>query len=1804
MRRLQLILTALMGLALSQMAQAAPDTFVQEVSRGGQTITMRLTKQNLRGAHFELWAQNETGAYDVATPVDERSYIGTVDEFPDAIASGILRDDGKFRGVVYFDRGGTWFTLDNAVQYDRGMWQPASFDTPGWTTSPGQAGTTMYGFTVGIDADFDYFNVRSGASVAKAFENIEFSVAATRALYMQNVLTRPYLGRVIIRTSKTQDPADGLGGGNYLDAVRTEWNNNHQDATRDVVAGITAWDVGGGLAWVGVIGTGSAYSVNDSGGDGEFTIIWRHELGHNWGLGHYDGGYPEGGTINSDNQYARMSGPELSKALDHRNGRLWRFTNEGTYTTVNIPPYAAIDSSTFVRGTHSQLPLDVMANDHDANGDTLSIQSFASTSGNGGTISQQGNLLSYIPRGDFLGTDSFTYKIVDSRGQTATGAVVVDVQPGDRLRLYLPLDEIAGKTAKDQSVFRKNGTVFGTDFNAASIAGKYGNAINLDGVDDSVLAEGVKLKSNTVTLTAWIKPGAPFNPWSGIIFDRTSSPTGMNVGPVGDLRYHWNDTQFNWSSGLVPAADTWTFVALVVQPGRATMYMNSGSGFQKKTNIVSHSVATFGNVHVGRDPAQASRYYKGAIDEARIYGAALTETELLSVMNGGKAESPSPFDGATEVGLVDLSWAPSAVAVKYHVYLGTDATAVTSATPASPEYRGEVSEPKVVNPTTYLLAVNYWRVDVETSTGIITGPVWSFTRNSLSKVIIGNHSFEDGSAAAGVPPGWSLAAGSAGNLGVATGGPHGSQFLYIGTGVAIRQDLNYTLTAGETLTLTYQSSRTYPRTIQLLAKEQNGVYRLLAETTEATGGGGWPTITLNHTVTNYAGAQLALRINSANWNEFDNFRLTTVGRAATPSNHAPTWNVDPIVKSGARAGSNYTATLAADAVDEDGNPITFSVISGPAWLTVAVDGTLAGIPDVEDIGRNEWTVRVTDAGEMTADAILEIQVDPANSAPEFASDPLVFPAATALRAYDGHSLATAAMDADGDALTFSKVSGHIWLTVAADGTLSGTPPPGAVGQGPFVVRVTDIWGASTEVELVIAVGESNFLYDMNGATDGSGADAGGTWNGGAQWTTDPNGGSDTFGWMNGATAIFSAGDDALESYTIHNTAARTIGGFVARTGAPLITGSEILPGNPVTAMVVESTALGARIDAPLTGVGGIVKSGPGTLVLGGVNTFTGNVSIMEGVLELAANGKLYNAAYNNTGTITIATGATWRLPDYSYGGIGKQSDYRERRVLDGGTIEVTGNATPSGQDFTVTANGGTFRHANAGQTLTLSGNTNSNILTSGALVFDAIGNISITGASAIVEGPGSVEKTGLGILTLGNGSNSFVGDLTVLEGKLIVSAASVGVNTALGAKSSGRTVRVGSTGSMDWTINNILGGGGMSAASLPTISLNGGTLTTTRFNVVGNLVLAGGTLVNSNATDPVRFDGYQFIGSITANGTDPSAITTTSGRGNHLRGAAVTEFSVTDADGLLDVATILRDGSDNYPGSGSLQKTGLGSLVLSAANTYMGTTTISAGRLNLIGSLAGSTTVGDAGTLAGVGIINAAVNVQSGGTLAPDVDATLTTGALTMEAGSLLVAHGRMTVLGNLNISDAELVVATAAGARTLVTFTGTRTGGFSEVTIPVGWDIEYDDAAKEIRLVELPPAVVGYSAWIDGFATNGQSGFNEDADNDGIANGLEFLFGGNPLVSGDTETPVLAKSAEGGFTYTFRRSAQARGNCIVIAHFSADMVTWPEERQIVIGSESGPGVEINEHVDYDEITIDLPNAMPREFIRLEVRMP
>ena len=149
--------------------------------------------------------------------------------------------------------------------------------------------------------------------------------------------------------------------------------------------------------------------------DGTWYGVFRHELGHNFGSNHYEGGAPEGPTILSGNSLARMSSYEIEAIMDcraSREGDPDRFQERlGAYRDYPIPPYARLDHNIESIFGSPGLSLDVMANDHDANDNAIALAGFDEVTDLGGSVSLElgtgpsgRDQLSYTPPSIMTGT--------------------------------------------------------------------------------------------------------------------------------------------------------------------------------------------------------------------------------------------------------------------------------------------------------------------------------------------------------------------------------------------------------------------------------------------------------------------------------------------------------------------------------------------------------------------------------------------------------------------------------------------------------------------------------------------------------------------------------------------------------------------------------------------------------------------------------------------------------------------------------------------------------------------------------------------------------------------------------------------------------------------------------------------------------------------------------------------------------------------------------------------------------------------------------------------------------------------------------------------------------------------------------------------------------------------------------------------------------------------------------------------------------------------------------------------------------
>lgn len=163
--------------------------------------------------------------------------------------------------------------------------------------------------------------------------------------------------------------------------------------------------------------------------------------------------------------------------------------------------------------------------------------------------------------------------------------------------------------------------------------GKIRKGIELSGVGSGINASGLGFSSNNLCVTAWIKRNGTQVAWSGIAMARGSSvASGLHFGENNELRYTWNEASntFQWNSGLIVPDQTWSFVALSLNPSRATLYLKTGNELRAASREVSHSVEAFSTVpfHLGLDAINNQRAFKGVIDDVRVYSSSLPENEI------------------------------------------------------------------------------------------------------------------------------------------------------------------------------------------------------------------------------------------------------------------------------------------------------------------------------------------------------------------------------------------------------------------------------------------------------------------------------------------------------------------------------------------------------------------------------------------------------------------------------------------------------------------------------------------------------------------------------------------------------------------------------------------------------------------------------------------------------------------------------------------------------------------------------------------------------------------------------------------------------------------------------------------------------------------------------------------------------------------------------------------------------------------------------------------------------------------------
>jgi fibronectin-binding autotransporter adhesin len=552
-----------------------------------------------------------------------------------------------------------------------------------------------------------------------------------------------------------------------------------------------------------------------------------------------------------------------------------------------------------------------------------------------------------------------------------------------------------------------------------------------------------------------------------------------------------------------------------------------------------------------------------------------------------------------------------------------------------------------------------------------------------------------------------------------------------------------------------------------------------------------------------------------------------------------------------------------------------------------------------------------------------------------------------------------------------------------------------------------------------------------------------------------------------------------------------------------------------------------KLGRAITGAGGLVKNGSGTLTLAAAHTFTGPTTVNAGILEFGegATGTLASAIANeatlkyNSSTDLILSGVVSGAGAFIKEGTGKltltaANTYSGTPTVNAGTLQlrrlttyanVPGFTVNSGGTLDFDSNGGTWTapakpiSLNGGTlSMTANGYQGRYTLVTGLVTVGSASTVRLNVASAAGAAP--------------NASSFFMDGGIAGSAALTVEAGTVGkVGLVLRNSSSNYTGPI--------TVNGLASVDPLAATGLA-LGLTAGSPNVTKANLTVN-----GTLEIGN-------QGMGWAGSITATGAAEAAINALGGTGVVTSNGAARTLSIGNDNGGAEFSGVLANGT---AGSSvlSFTKNGSGTQTLSGDNSFTGTTTINGGTLRLnhqnalklsilntsgAGTLVfGSEVVGNAfslGGLSGSGNLalansdSAAIALTVGGandstysgqlsgtgSLTKDGTGALTLGVTSNYSGPTTVNAGRLNLGGGLPSSDLTVGASGALGGEGTaksITLNGgtlhvnattpgtvTATNGLS-VTAPVTIDLTSPPAAPG------PIALLHYTGTFTGSLSN-----------------------------------------------------------------------------------------------------------------------
>lgn len=419
------------------------------------------------------------------------------------------------------------------------------------------------------------------------------------------------------------------------------------------------------------------------------------------------------------------------------------------------------------------------------------------------------------------------------------------------------------------------------------------------------------------------------------------------------------------------------------------------------------------------------------------------------------------------------------------------------------------------------------------------------------------------------------------------------------------------------------------------------------------------------------------------------------------------------------------------------------------------------------------------------------------------------------------------------------------------------------------------------------------------------------------------------------------------------------------------------------------------LSGTIGGTGDFTKSGLGTLVLTGSNSYAGNTLVEAGTLQVGDGGTSGTISGNvaNAGTLAFS-----RSDNIVYAGAISGAGALVQAGT--GALVLTGmNSFTGGTQIVdgtlVLGNGGT------------SGSITGNVANDGTLTFNRSDAVTFAG---VISGSGTVAQLGAGTLTL-TGANTYAGGTVVGSSSTLQVGSDGNLGAAVGSLTLAGGVLAPTASFASARAVTLTGSGGFSVGTGVTLTLTG------TVGGDGRLLLAGGGTLELGGINTYA-GGTSVSGATLAVHADESL--GKAGTALSLDGAALKvlhSFSTGRDVALSAAGAVIEVTGDRFlavtgkvTGTGVLTKTGEGRLTLTGANAYGGLI-IHAG-----------TVAGTAASIRGDVLDNGALvfDQSSTDTFADDIGGT---GSLTVKGAGTLILTGTAFHTGGTTIDGSTLQI-------------------------------------------------------------------------------------------------------------------------------------------------------------------------------------